>query len=86
MTTIVDKVLSQKQVALALLILIIVFQNILLYKGIKNDLMTIPCIARRFPVKIKSTIYKEGDFWVEVVSLFYLYEVFLVFKFITNYT
>ena len=61
LTTLVDKITSNETVAITFLILILVLSNGVLFKGIKKDLMTYKCIAKRFPRKIKSRNYKAED-------------------------
>lgn len=61
-TAVVDKIVANHSVAIAFLILILILSNAVLYKSIKKDLMSFECIAKRFPVKIKSRSFKTWDY------------------------
>ncbi len=54
LTFIVGYIVSKKALALSFVIILLVLSNLVLYKGIKKDLLQFNWIKRRCPRKIKS--------------------------------
>eukprot|EP00347_Sterkiella_histriomuscorum_P019911 403339838 len=62
MTALIDFIVANQSVAVTFLIMLLVISNLILYRGIKKELMSFQCMKRRFPKQIKSrNIYMETE-------------------------